>query len=162
MDKDEEKNSEALVLDTNIILSSVLKRASYTRQVVIYLIDILGVKAFTSEKTLQEINEHLEELAKKKKISIEELRTAIRILLLNVDVINKEAYTSLIEKAGECVEDLTDTDFAALALYLSKKYEKVFLLTWNKNDYNEDCLKTYGVLLYTPSDLRTWEKQEKN
>ncbi|GBF09060.1 hypothetical protein apy_07850 [Aeropyrum pernix] len=120
---------------------------------VIYLTDILGIKAFTPEKTLQ-IDEHLEELAKRKKISVEELWATIRVLLLNLDIIGKEAYNSLMEKAGECVEDLADANFAALALYLAEKHEKVILLTWNKNDYNEDCLKAYGVILYTPSDLR--------
>ena len=154
MDKEEEKDREAIVLDTNIILASVLKHGSYTRQVVVYLIDILGIKAFTPEKTLQEIDEHLEELAKRKKISVEELRAAIRILLLNVNIIGKETYNAYTEKAGECVKDPADIDFAALALHLSEKYEKVILLTWNKSDYNEDCLKTYGVALYTPSDLR--------
>jgi predicted nucleic acid-binding protein len=156
MDKEEEKDSEAIVLDTNIILASVLKRGSYTRQVVIYLTDILGIKAFTPEKALQEIDEHLEELAKRKKISVEELRAAIRILLLNVNIVSKETYNAYMKKAEECVKDLADTDFAALALHLSENYEKVILLTWNKNDYNENCLKTHGVILYTPSDLRAY------
>ncbi|BAA79231.1 hypothetical protein APE_0278 [Aeropyrum pernix K1] len=154
MDKDEEKDGEALVLDTNIILASVLRHGSYTRQVVIYLIDVLGIKAFTSEKALHEIDEHLEELAKRKKVSVEELRAAIRILLLNVNMVEKGTYNAYMEKAGECVKDLADADFAALALHLSEKYKNVILLTWNKNDYIENCLKAYGVILYTPSDLR--------
>ncbi len=63
MDPREEETGEALVLDTNIILASILKRGSYTRQVIVYLTDIVGVKAFTPEKTMQEIKEHLGELA---------------------------------------------------------------------------------------------------
>jgi predicted nucleic acid-binding protein len=154
VDSEEEKDKEAIVLDTNIILASVLKHGSYTRQVVIYLTDILGIKAFTAERALQEIEEHLEELAKRKKISIEELRVAIRILLLGVNIVKKKTYKNSLERAKECVKDPADIDFAALALHLSERYERVILLTWNKDDYREDCLKVYGIAVYTPSDLK--------
>ncbi len=65
MDPREKEIEEALVLDTNIILASILKRGSCTRQVIVYLTDILGVKAFTPEKTMQEIKEYLGELGSK-------------------------------------------------------------------------------------------------
>gem|GEM_PF-4340348 len=48
-------------------MASILKRGSYIRQVIVYLTDILGVKAFTPEKTMQEVKEYLGELALKKK-----------------------------------------------------------------------------------------------
>ena len=63
MDPEKEKRREAVVLDTNIILASILKQGSYTSQVIIYITDILGIETYTPEKTLQEIEEHLEELA---------------------------------------------------------------------------------------------------
>ena len=50
MDPEKEKSKEAIVLDTNIILASILKRGSYTRQVIVYLTDVLGVETYTPEK----------------------------------------------------------------------------------------------------------------
>ena len=88
----EERVAAAVVLDTNIILASILKRGSYTRQVIVYLTDVLGVETYTPEKALQEIEEHLVELAKRKKIHVEELRVAVRILLLDVKIVGKQAY----------------------------------------------------------------------
>ena len=154
MDPKKEKSGEAVVLDTNIVLASILKRGSYTRQVIVYLTDVLGVETYTPEKTLQEIDEHLVELAKRKKIRVGELRVAVRILLLSVKIVGKQAYTNYLGIAKNCVEDPADADFAALALHLSEEYEKVILLTWNKKDYKDDCLETYRILVNTPSSLR--------
>ncbi len=154
MDPREEEIEEALVLDTNIILASILKRGSYTRQVIVYLTDILGIKAFTPEKTMQEIREHLGELALKKKKPVDELLVAIRILLLNVEIVSRNIYEGYLRKAGECVRDPGDIDFAALALSLTEKYDEVFLLTWNISDYRGDCLEKYNVGVFTPSNLK--------
>ena len=154
MDPEKEKREEAVVLDTNIILASILKRGSYTRQVIVYLTDVLGIETYTPEKALQEIEEHLVELAKRKKIRVNELMVAVRILLLGVKIVGKQAYKDYLEIAKNCVDDPADADFAALALHLSEEYEKVILLTWNKKDYKKDCLGTYRILVTTPSSLR--------
>ena len=153
MDPEKEKRVAAVVLDTNIILASILKRGSYTRQVIVYLTDVLGIETYTPEKALQEIEEHLVELAKRKKIHVEELRVAVRILLLGVKIVGKQAYKDYLEIAKNCVDDPADADFAALALHLSEEYEKVILLTWNKKDYKKDCLEIYRILVNTPSSL---------
>ena len=153
MDPEKEKSGKAVVLDTNIILASILKRGSYTRQVIVYLTDVLKIETYTPEKALQETEKHLVELAKRKKIHVEELRLAIRILLLDVKIVGKQAYKDYLEIAKNCVDDPADADFAALALHLSEEYEKVILLTWNKKDYNDDCLETYKILVTTPSSL---------
>ncbi len=158
MDPEKEKEREAVVLDTNIILASILKQGSYTRQVIIYITDILGIEAYTPEKTLQEIEGHLEELAKRKKIQIEELQAAIRILLLDVKIAERDLYKEYLARASDCVRDQADVDFAALALYLSNKFGKVILLTWNKKDYRDNCLKIHRVFVHTPSDLPAFIK----
>ncbi|MEB2837162.1 MAG: PIN domain-containing protein [Desulfurococcales archaeon] len=154
MDPEKKKRDEAVVLDTNIILASILKRGSYTRQVIVYLTDVLGVEAYTPEKTLQEIEEHLAELAKRKKIHVEELRVAVRILLLGVKVVGEQVYRDYLEVATNCVGDPADADFAALALHLAEDYERVILLTWNKKDYRGDCLETHRIVVATPSSLK--------
>ena len=154
MDPEKEKRGEAVILDTNIILASILKRGSYTRQVIVYLTDILGVGTYTPEKALQEIEEHLVELAKRKKIHVEELRVAVRILLLGVKIVGKQAYRDYLEIAKNCVGDLADADFAALALRLAEDYERVIILTWNKKDYRGDCLETHRIVVATPFSLR--------
>ena len=154
MDPEKEKRGEAVVLDTNIILASVLKRGSYTRQVIVYLTDVLGIETYTPEKALQEIEEHLVELAKRKKIRVEELMVAVRILLLGVKIVGKQAYRDYLEIAKNCVGDPADADFAALALRLAEDYERVILLTWNKKDYRGDCLETHRIVVATPSSLR--------
>ena len=135
-------------------MASILKRGSYIRQVIVYLTDILGVKAFTPEKTMQEVKEYLGELALKKKKPVDELLVAIRILLLNVEIVSRNIYEVYLGKAEECVRDPCDIDFAALALSLTEKYDEVFLLTWNISDYRSDCLEKYKVSVFTPSNLK--------
>ncbi len=50
MDPEKEKRVAAVVLDTNIILASILKQGRYTRQVIVYLTDVLGIETYTPEK----------------------------------------------------------------------------------------------------------------
>jgi len=157
MANEEKKDQEAVVLDTNVILASILKHKSYTRQVIIYFTDILGIETFVPEKALQEIEEHLEELAKRKKVKVDELKTAIKILLLNVNIIEKNMYQDSLGIVEECVKDPGDVDFAALAVHLAKRYKRIILLTWNKNDYKNECLRLYRVVVYAPSEIKDFQ-----
>ncbi len=89
-----------------------------------------------------------------KKIPVDELLVAIRILLLNVEIVSRKVYKGYLGKVEECVRDPGDIDFVALALFLTEKYKEVFLLTWNISDYIGDCLEKYNVGVFTPSDLK--------
>ncbi len=157
MANEEKEEQEAVVLDTNVILASILKHKSYTRQVIIYFIDILGIETFVPEKALQEIEEHLEELAKRKKVKVNELQTAIKILLLNANIVEKNMYQDSLGIAEECVRDPGDIDFAALAVHLARRYKRIILLTWNRNDYKNECLRSYGVAVYAPSEIKYFQ-----
>ncbi len=47
-------------------------------------------------------------------------------------IAESDLYKEYLARASDCVRDQADVDFAAPALYLSNKFRKVILLTWNK------------------------------
>lgn len=130
-----------------------MKKTSYTRQVLIYLMDVIGIDAYTPEKTIKEIESHLKELAHRKGINIEELSLAVKILLLAVKIVRKPEYEEYLEQAQNYAVDPGDVDFVALALALARKYDLVILLTWNKDDYKENDLKGHRVFVETPTEI---------
>jgi predicted nucleic acid-binding protein len=151
---DTRKEKTAIVIDTNILFASILKRGSYTRQVILYVTDILGLDSYTPEKTLEEIDKHLTELSKRKQLNINELRTSIGIILSGVKVIGKAEYSKYYEESKNFVEDPEDADYAALALKLRKEYGNVIILTWNKKDYKYSQLRNLNIIVETPSGIK--------
>ena len=153
MDPKPEKERKAVVIDTNVVFASILKKASYTRQVLVYLIDVIGIDAYTPEKTIEEIEDHLEELARRKGVNVEELSLAVKILLVTVKIVEESEYAEYLGQAQNYAVDPGDVDFVALALALARKYDFVILLTWNKDDYKENDLKGHNVFVATPSKV---------
>jgi len=153
MDPKPEKEGKAVVIDTNVILASILKKASYTRQILVYIMDVIGIDAYTPEKTIEEVESHLEELARRKGVNAEELSLAVKILLLTVRIVRKTEYDEYLEQAQSYTVDPDDVAFVALALALTRRYNSVILLTWNKDDYKVNDLKGYNVFIATPSEV---------
>lgn len=102
-----------LVLDTNILLSGLLK-PSTTQKI------LLSDKPtfFTPEFSLKEIEKHSEEFAKRMGKTRNEFETALFLLLSNVKIIPKEEYDSFEKKAlALCPKGHKDDwPFIALAL----------------------------------------------
>jgi predicted nucleic acid-binding protein len=151
---DTRKKKTAVVIDTNIIFASILKTGSYTRQVLLYVTDILGLDSYTPEKTLEEIDKHLTELSKRKHLNISELRTAIDIILSGVRIVGKAEYNKYYEESEKFIEDIEDADYVALALKLRNEYDSTIILTWNKRDYKYSQLRSLNIIVETPSGIK--------
>ncbi|MEB2835915.1 MAG: PIN domain-containing protein [Desulfurococcales archaeon] len=141
---------EALVVDTNVIISAMLRETGYTRRVLIALSELYPV--YTPRFALQEIELHLEGLAARKGVPRERLRALLEIIVSAINVVEEEYYEHLLEEARSLVGDPGDLDFAALALQLRRLYSRVTLLTYNKDDYKEAELKEKGVIVATPAE----------
>ena len=104
-----------LVLDTNILLSGLLKPSTTQK---ILLANTLTF--FAPEFSLIEIEKHSEEFAKRMGKNRKEFETALLLLLSNVKIIPKEEYKQFEKKAQAlCPEKHKDDwPFIALALKL--------------------------------------------
>ena len=140
----------AVVVDTNIIISSLLKEAGYTRRTLILLSELYPT--YTPRIALEEIKRHAQTLTKKKGRPWEELKALLEIVIADVEVVDPEMYNRYMEEAQDLVSDPGDADFAALALKLREQYGNILILTWNKKDYDQKGLKKKEIIVATPPE----------
>jgi len=143
-------SKEALVIDTNIIISSMIKESGYTRTILITLTEI--TPSYTPEHALKEIEKHAQFLAKRKGIPLHKQEALIKVLTSNIEVVGGDFYKDKLREAKQYVKDPGDIDFAALALKLRERYEHVSILTWNTRDYRVDLLEQLEIRVLTPAN----------
>ena len=125
-----------LVLDTNIIISALIKK-SLTR----FLILNSPYDLFLPEFSFTEIKKHLPIIERKSKLSKQNIFCAMKILLRNIKIISADKLVKFHDEAyriiGKIDED--DTEFIAAALFLKdsiiwsddahfKKQKKIMVL----------------------------------
>ena len=146
----EETSRKAIVADTNILISAMLKETGYTRRTLILLTELYPT--YTPTIALQEIREHAAYIAEKKKTPKENLEALIKIVTWKIQLANPHYYQDKTEQARKLVRDPGDIDFAALALKLAEKHDEVILLTWNKRDYKIPELEELKVKVLSPPE----------
>ena len=151
--KERTTRKPAIVLDTNIIISSLIKPGGFTRRVILLLEDQADL--YAPKALLEELAEKMEYLAQKKRVSPAEQRYLLTLLLSSIRTIESDAIKPLIREALRYVRDPDDAPFVALALYLQRMYEDVIILTWNTSDYKRENLERLKIKVLTPRDMLT-------
>ena len=146
--KERTARKPAIVLDTNIIISSLIKPGGFTRRVILFLEDQADL--YAPRALLEELTKKTEYLARKKRISPAEQRHLLTLLLSNVRTIESDAIKPFIKAALKYARDPDDAPFVALALYLQRIYEDVIILTWNTSDYKRENLERVKIKVLTP------------
>jgi len=149
--KERTARKPAIVLDTNIIISSLIKPGGFTRRVILLLEDQADL--YAPKALLEELTKKTEYLARKKRVSPAEQRHLLTLLLSSVRTIESDAIKPLIKAALKHVRDPDDAPFVALALYLQRMYEDVIILTWNASDYKRENLERLRIKVLTPRDV---------
>jgi len=147
---------QAIVLDTNIIISSLIKPGGLTRRVILFLED--QADFYAPKVLLEELAEKTEYLARRKGISPTEQRRLLILLLSGVRTIESNVIKPFVRMALKYVRDPDDAAFVALALYLQRTYKDVVILTWNISDYIKDDLEGMKIKVLTPRDALTQQK----
>ena len=141
----------AIVLDTNIIISSIIKPGGFTRRVLLLLEDQANL--YAPKALLEELAKKTEYLAQRKGVSPQEQKYLLALLLSSVQTIDSDAIRPLIKTALRYARDPDDAPFVALALYLLMIYKDVIILTWNISDYKREDLERLKIKVLTPRDV---------
>lgn len=102
-----------LVVDTNVLYTYFWK-GSFARRVLMRM----GLKLFSPEFALEEINAHESDIAKKTGLSSDEFKLLRKDLAIAVGFIPIEEYREFLSEALSIAPDSNDVDFLALALKL--------------------------------------------
>ena len=126
------------VVDANILFAALIKD-SITIEI---LISNLG-RFFAPEFILEEFYKHKKEILEKTKRTPEEFESVFESLSELINIIPKEEYENMLEKAEEISPDLDDVPYIALALELN-------LPIWS----NDKKLKEQNLVkVYNTKDL---------
>lgn len=102
-----------LVIDTNIIISALIKNGISRRIIVSPFINFV-----TPEYTLQEISKYEKMISTKAKLNHDEFKLLLNLIFEHITIIPKKDYTSLLNFAKNLTEDINDVPFIALCLAL--------------------------------------------
>ncbi len=123
-----------ILVDTDRIIAALVKEGTTRRILLDEYFDFV-----TPDHTLEEIEEHREELQKKTKLSGQEFETVLTLLFESITIIPKEGYASLLEECKSLIDDVDDVPHLAACLathaegiwahdphFLKQKRAKVF------------------------------------
>ena len=146
-----EKDEEAVLVDTNVVISALLRQGSFTRRVIAVIL-LIDVPLYHPARLLDELERHFLELIRRKGLNEEKAKQFLNVILTGIRPLDKSLYEEFIEEAKLLVRDLDDAEFVAAALYPRRLYERVILLTWNKKDYKAETLARKDIMVLTPSE----------
>jgi putative PIN family toxin of toxin-antitoxin system len=105
-----------LVIDTNIIISALI-REGITRKLLIFP----GIKLVTTEITFKEIENHIDIITTKSKLSNEDIKQILGVLKKNIKTIPELRWWKYYNQAENVIgkKDPKDVPFVAVALALT-------------------------------------------
>ena len=108
-----------LVIDTNCIISSLIKNG-WSRRIIVSP----AITFITPEFTLKEIRNHKDLITKKTHLSDEEFFLLMELLFTNIEIIPSQEYNQYFSKAARYIEDPEDIPF--VALFFSKTADGIW------------------------------------
>ena len=145
-----EKAKKRIVIDTNVIFSSLLKSEGVTRLVLTLIKQREDVEIFVPKSIYKEIQKYRFEIARRAKISTRLLDLFIKTIFDKITVVDVEE--SFLKRAKNYVRDKSDIPFVAVCL----KTKSNFLLTFNTKDFKIDKLKRVGIQVLTPVEFLSY------
>jgi len=100
-----------LVIDTNTIISALIKKGISRRIIASPLINYI-----TPDYTLQEISKYEKLICKKAKLNHDEFKLLLNLIFENITIIPKEEYKDQFNRAKTLIDDIDDVPFIALCL----------------------------------------------
>jgi len=155
MEKDKEIDIRGyghIVVDTNIIFSSLVKVNGLTRFILSSL-KTADLEIVVPEELNSELIKHRETIARKAHTNVKVVDFFIDEIMDGIEEVGKGDYEPFLEKAKGLVNDETDAPFAALAIEFSPS----IILTRNIKDYDVKGLEKEGVVVRVPEDMPATE-----
>ena len=146
---EEAKTIRTLILDTNVLISSLVRSEGVTRTSLTILLHDENCNVSAPADVVEELKKHIEEICDKSGIARPLLDTALDHLLAHVDLVPASLYENELREGLEFVRDETDAPFAALALMKSPSV----IVTYNKKHFNSRRLMQRHVDVRNPVEV---------
>ena len=143
---EEAKPIHTSILDTNVLISSLVRSEGITRVSLTILLHDENCEILAPADVVQELRAHTQEICHKAGITRPLLEATLDRLLENVKLTPLSSYQKELHQALQFVRDESDAPFAALALVRSPST----IITYNKRHFNSRGLVRGQVQVLTP------------
>ena len=125
-----------LVVDANILFSSLIKDSS-TRRII--LLD--DFELFTPKYVFIELEKHIDYIQKKSNLNKKNIELLVKIIMTDITVIPLDEYKKYIPKAYSIMKNIDEDDTAFLAAALYLKIDGI----WSNDPHfsKQDKIRTY-------------------
>ena len=147
-----EKNSKKIthiVIDADIVLSSLLREEGYTQAVLSILLCNEDLNVIAPSEIINQIERHLHEISKRSRLPFKIVRDSLRRILENIKPVEEKEFRDEIARSLLYVKHREDAPLAGSAL----KYSPSIILTYNKKHFISEKLGKEGVKVFTPGEL---------
>jgi predicted nucleic acid-binding protein len=145
---EEAKAIRTLILDTNVLISSLVRSEGVTRIGLTILLHDGNYEVLAPAAVVEEVRAHAQEICRKANITQPLLDEAFDRVLENVKLVTVASYRGEFQDALQFISDESDAPFAALALARSPST----IITYNKRHFNCRGLLRRGVRVLTPAE----------
>jgi len=146
---EEAKTIRTLILDTNVLISSLVRSEGITRASLTILIHDENCEVLAPAEVVEELSTHAQEISHKGNITRSLLEETLERLLEKVQLAPLSSYRNELQEASQFVRDEGDAPFAALALVRSPS----IIVTYNKKHFNSKRLMRRQVQVLTPVEV---------
>lgn len=143
---EEAKPILTLILDTNVLISSLVRSEGITRASLTILLHDKNCEVLAPADVVEELRAHTQEICHKARITRPLLEETLDRLLENIELAPLSSYQSELHEALQFVRDESDAPFAALALARLPST----IITYNKRHFNSRGLVQRQVQVLTP------------
>ncbi len=150
MEKAKNKTKKIVVVDANVIISSLISKEGITQAVLSLLLSLRGIKVVIPASIKEEVLRHAHLISKKSGVSLHTLKKVLSGLFSKMDEIDECKYASEdTEFYGNFVRDESDIPLVIVAY----AHKPCFILTYNKSDFRKDKLEREDIHVVTPKEM---------
>jgi len=144
--EEDEKEARALVVDTNVLISAMMRSEGITRIAFLFLANDPSNRMLCPRIVTEEIERNYAEIARRAHAPPKLIRAGLDELLTRMTMVDESEFSAWMAGSRTLVNDENDTSFAALAV----KSSPSVIVTYDKAGYREEELRKSGVLVLTP------------
>jgi len=142
-----EEAKKRIVVDTNIIFSSLIKEKGFTRGILVILKNQPDVELFAPKQLIDEVNKHKYEISRRVKLPVNIFDQFLQKTLSGINFVDIDV--PLLKEAENYVNQEEDAPFVAACFRTGSN----ILLTYNIKDYKKEELAKKNIEVLKPGEL---------
>ena len=147
---EETKDKVRIVIDTNVIISSLVSSEGITQAILSFLIGNRKVELLIPKNVYHEVKRYIGLISRKAKMEYRAVKALIDTLFRNMKTIDEEKYS---EKDVKFYKSLVKDESDIPLVIVAYTFRPSIILTYNKRDFHVTKLKELKIEVVEPKEI---------